>query len=236
MPHATSSQRWQRLPLQASALALAGCAGWLLRSPAPPAVPEPPSACAAAPQRGDLAMAPLVLVGDDGLVSLQLQRMPLPWVLEQLAAQARWPTLKAELCGPPAQAAAPATVAPAPLPPQGGLCQPDLHAQPAQVLQALASGAEEERWRALMVARGQGLPLGEQPLRQLFEQDSSARVRMAAFDLFMERLDTPQAAREAVLHAVLALPHPELREDAAQRLRELAQAPAATVQPPFPDP
>jgi hypothetical protein len=219
----------KRVLAQTAALALAAAAGWALHGPPPPPQPSPPVACAPAPA---LRLDPVVLVGEDGLVSMQLQRMPMDWVLERLAAQTHWPDVKAELCGAagePQPAAKPAPtvatdrLAAAAAPPR--LCRPDLQADPSLVLQSLASADEQERFRGLMVARGQGLALPLPQLQTMYQHDPSGQVRQAAFDMFLERLDVPAPQRMAALQAALQLPHAEIRRDATQRLRELAAPP-----------
>jgi hypothetical protein len=133
-------------------------------------------------------------------------------------------------------AAAP-TAAPTAAPPdvscRGGAAVP---VDQGAVLQALASGIENERFVALMEARAAALVLPPHLLQALFESDPSERVRFAAFEdylaLYAERADVLRS----VLTAAQQSPSPELRRAATRRLTELTERERLAALPPVADP
>jgi hypothetical protein len=226
----------------ATALA-AAAAGWFAHEPEPPlvaAAPAPVSRQAAvAPPP---SAAPLIAVARDGNVTLRVEQQPLQWVLDEIAAQAGWPELRQRASAATVQAAAsPAVVAPAAAAagPAPMLACPEAAARQvdkAQVLQAIESGTEADRFQGLMLARSADLPISEATLKHLFENGGSERVEVAAFEAYLaQRADRPDELR-AALEAALVAPTATIRRDAAQRLHELREVERLNALPPLADP
>ncbi len=212
----------------AAIAALGVAAGWSARGPQPLAAPAPPVAAALLPAAAD--KAPLIAVASDGNVTLRVEQQPLAWVLEQIAMQSGTPT--------PAAPARPMTSAQAaPLAPEPAYCpQPAPRVEPWQVMQALASGVEDERFIGLMHARSAGIGVPGHQLKSLYESDASARVRLAALEAWIElHADRPEALR-AALEGARHAPSADVRDEAGRRLVELAEKERIAALPPVPDP
>lgn len=206
----------------AAALAMSAGAGWLAHGPAAPDVPAPavvrlapalvvPSAAADS--------TPLIAVSSDGNVTLRVEQQPLEWVLEQIANQSGWADVK-ERARPRAAAGDVATAAPPPV-----LCVESTAGAPrldaARVLHAIERGGEADRFAGLMKARSDGVLVPEQTLGSLYQTDASERVRVAAFESYLEqRADRREAVREA-LEAALYVSSQAVQREARQRLEEL---------------
>ena len=198
--------------LFAAALAL----GWQLRGHAPAAGSPPPT-----PVRPATSAAPaaaLIVVSDDGRATLHVDQQPLDWVIEQIEQQS------ARRIARGAAAAAPSTVVAAG---SGDECTltPELPRgpEPVRVLQAIESGSEADRFDGLQQARAEGLVVAPALLRTLFETDASERVRLAAFESWLESLgERPELLRPA-LEAALGQGGTVLPAEARRRLDELRQ-------------
>jgi hypothetical protein len=90
----------------------------------------------------------------------------------------------------------------------------------ARLLQAIERGSEPERFDGLLRARSDGVTVPEQTLRSLYETDASERVRLAAFESYLELRADPREVRQ-VLEAALYLPGAAIQREARRRLDEL---------------
>lgn len=212
----------------AAALALSVGAGWVMRD-AILAPPVPAAVAAAKPPRAvavgatsTLAAQPLIAVASDGNVTLRVEQQPLQWVLEQIAAQTDWAELKA-ITGP--VRAATSAVASAAVEPAALACPeaaPPVNA--AKLLHAIERGAEADRYGGLLMARSENVTVDEQTLKTLFETDASERVRVAAFEGWLQyRADSRDALRQA-LESALNVPSAAVQREARQRLDELDES------------
>jgi hypothetical protein len=169
---------------------------------------------AAAPQA---PTDPVIVVASDGNVTLNVQQQPLEWVLEQIAAQSGWTDVKAR-----ASAAAPS----------GGV-EPAVNNTPCadpwrtpgertdRLMQDFQRGAEQERYTGLLMARTEGAAVPETALKTAYETDASDRVRLLAFEAYIEpRIGDPSALRSA-LEAALLVPNAAVQQEARNRLDEL---------------
>jgi hypothetical protein len=105
-------------------------------------------------------------------------------------------------------------------------CAGTAHLSPAQaerLLQRMRLGSEAERAQGLLQAPDLGLTVPAATLKALFETDASERVRLLAFEQYMEMASgDPAAAREA-LQAALYVPSAAIQREAQRRLDELTQ-------------
>lgn len=196
--------------------------GWALRgAPRPEApAPLPPRAAplaAATPQ--DQA---LIAISDDGRATLRVEQQPLDWVLEEIERQSgrRIARPAAPTLTDAALAAGPA-VAPEENCP---VAAPAPQRDTTRLLQAIERGTETDRFEGLMQAREDGVVLPPDLLRSVYETDASERVRLVAFETWLESQgDTPEALRGALQAAALqsgtAVP-----AEARRRLEELRQS------------
>ena len=210
----------------AAAALLSGAAGWLMHAPDPvpdrasgPLTPPRSSQPSAAATRID--SGPLIAVFSDGNVTLRVEQQPLEWVLEQIAEQSGWADVKQRAgartaCGP-ALAAAPAPA----------VCAEASSLTPTQakhLLGAIARGDEADRFDGLIQARTQGVPVPDDMLKSLFETDASERVRLLAFENYLEpRTGSVEATRSA-LQAALFVPNGAIQREAKRRLDELLES------------
>lgn len=221
-----------RTIVYAATVALSSAAGWVARAPAPAAVgvPTAPAARQPTPWSPVVDSTPLIAVASDGNVTLRVEQQPLEWVLEQIAAQSGWADVKA-LARPAAAAAAGSTPREPASVPCAEPAAPRVDA--ARALHAIERGSEADRLQALMQARSDGLLVDERTLKTLYETDYSERVRVAAFESYLEwRADRPGALREA-LEAALYVPSAAIQREAKERLaerREMERIDALSVQ------
>jgi hypothetical protein len=210
--------------LACSGLALAFAAGWWLRGPAetPRTTAEP--ARAATPVATLIGTRPLIVVTDDGHVTLRVEHQPLGWVLDEIARLGGLTDVR----GRAAPAASRPAVAEAEPAAADGACPAPPEAPPspdaARLLQAIERGSEDDRHDGLLAARNDGLTLAPTTLRRIWETDASERVRLLAFEAWLEQqADAPGTTRQA-LEAVLLLPGTMLQAEARRRLDEQAAA------------
>jgi len=182
-----------------------GAAGWWMRGAEPPAQPAvPPSAWRAAPSTND--GAPLIALAGDGNITLRIEQRPLDWVLEQIALQAG--AAPHELLRRSEPASAPCSAPASPAPAQ-------------ELLRTIERGDEAARHDGLLQARGLGLQVPDDTLKTLYETDASDRVRLLAFESWLEaRADSPEAMRSA-LQSALYLPSAAIQQEASRLLTQL---------------
>ena len=211
----------QRLTSYAATAGLAWFAGWLMQ-PSAPAVPArvQATATAAAGQASDAA-APLIVVASDGNVTLRVEQQPLAWVLEEIAKQSGLSEVaKRAAAAATAAASGAAAEVPVEVPVEVASATPQ---QAEQLLQAIQRGSEADRFEGLLAARGQGVAVSDEVLKSLFETDASERVRLTAFEAYLEaRSGSPETLR-STLAAALYLPNAAIQREARQRLDELAE-------------
>ncbi|WP_280154824.1 hypothetical protein [Piscinibacter sp. XHJ-5] len=210
----------------AAAVAMSATAGWLARGSAsePPkaAVRQPP-----APSTASVLSQPLIAVASDGSVTLRVEQQSLEWVLEEISRQSGWADVKAR-----ARPAAVGGTAPAAADEAVACTPPPSPIEVGRTLQAIERGSEAERFEGLMKARSAGLLVDERTLQSLFETDASERVRVAAFESYLEwRGDRPAALREA-LESALYVPSAAIQQEARQRLQEVQEMERADAHAP----
>ncbi|WP_157270183.1 hypothetical protein [Azohydromonas aeria] len=222
-------------------------AGWLLHGLARPPQAEPAATAAAEPadaaSRGSLlafpqvtgsgaapdAGAPEVELHADGSASIRVQHRPPAWVLAELCRQG---ARGLPGCGPSATAQAQPAAPVAALTPAPELAPPDV----SRLLPRLRDPAESVRYQALMHARAEGLMLPEGTLRSLMETDSSERVRIEAYEAWVEAHSGTDDDLRAALNTVLRIPQPALQARAREQLDDLEESlrqdAASAQQPP----
>jgi hypothetical protein len=174
-------------------------------APAPSAPPGPSSDA-----------APLIALAGDGNITLRVEQRPLEWVLEQIALQAGAQPrelLRAPVSPTPAALRAPATEA----------CIDRTTTTPAadELLRTIVRGDEVSRHDGLLQARGAGIAVPDDTLKTLFETDASDRVRLLAFENWLEgRADNAQSLREA-LQSAQYLPSAAIQNEARRLLSQL---------------
>jgi len=193
---------------------VSGVAGYALRQPDPVPVVAPHNvqASPAGSTSNSPPAPPLIAVASDGNVTLRVDQQPLEWVLEQIAAQGgnvkvtataaavRQPSLAAPSC-PEVTAAA--------------------RVDSAKLLREIQQGSEEQRVEGLLDARSAGVYVPDATLKTLFETDASERVRLHAFEAYLERQTGDNAAQRRTLEAALLIPSPVIQREAKARLDEL---------------
>jgi len=215
----------QRLSSYAATAALGALAGWLVQPPAPAPMPARVDgtalAAVSAPRSAGqpaAAAAPLIIVAGDGNVTLHVEQQPLAWVLEQIAAQSGLSEV-ARRAAAVAAAASAATEATASEPEAVVAAAPQAEA----LLQSIQRGSEADRFDGLLAARGHGVPLSDELLKNLFETDASERVRLSAFESYLEGRSGSPAELRSALAAALYVPNGAIQREARQRLDELAE-------------
>jgi hypothetical protein len=158
--------------------------------------------------------APLIALAGDGNITLRVEQRPLEWVLEQIALQAGG--------APDDLLRRPVSAAPASRPPANAACSaPTLAAPPDDLLRTIERGDEAARHDGLLQARGLGLAVPDDTLKTLFETDASDRVRLLAFESWLEpRAGNADAMREA-LESAVHLPSAAIQHEARRLLSQL---------------
>ncbi len=192
---------------------VSGAAGYLLRQPAPAPVATPGGVQAthAAGTSNPSPAAPLIALASDGNVTLRVEQQPLEWVLEQIALQGGH--VKATATA----AASPPSSAPSSCPQLTAVARVD----PAKLLQEIQLGSEEQRVEGLLDARSAGVWVPDATLKTLFETDASERVRLHAFEAYLERQTGDNAAQRRTLEAAALISSPVIQREAKARLDEL---------------
>ncbi len=200
--------------LFAAAVAL----GWGVRGEAPVAsAATAPTRTAPAPST---QVGPLIAISDDGRATLRVEQQPLDWVLEEIERQS------GRRIDKPVHAAAAATPAASGETPTDTCAvshEPARVADPGRLLQAIENGSESDRYEGLQLVRAEGIPVAPTLLRSLYETDASERVRLAAFEAWLEsQSDRPEQLRPA-LEAALNQSGSAVPAEARRRLDELRQ-------------
>ncbi|WP_119153113.1 hypothetical protein [Caldimonas tepidiphila] len=179
------------------------------------AFPRPPLQAPAAGTTEAAAAAPgPVTLFADGTVTIDVHRRPWRSVLEEVARQENART----------QGAAPA--------PRGERPGAAGEARQQEVLQAIRSGDESSRYQALLQARSGNAPVPDDALRQLFEIDASERVRLLAFENYLERRSGSAEDVRSALESALNVPSAAIQAEARKRLQLLDEQQRAEADDP----
>ncbi|WP_341887322.1 hypothetical protein [Variovorax sp. YR752] len=208
-----------RITSHAAVAAIACLAGWLMQPSAPETKAPPP--VAPSPQRTAQVVdtsEPLIAVASDGNVTLRVEQQPLAWVLEQIAKQSGWSDVHKRAT--PDAVVADAADVPSVVPE----VVPASPAQAEALLQTIRNGSETDRFDGLLEARSQGVPVSDELLKSLFETDASERVRMTAFETYLESRSGSLGDMRTALTAALYVPDATIQREAKQRLDELAES------------
>jgi hypothetical protein len=92
-----------------------------------------------------------------------------------------------------------------------------------QVLRTIQGGTEEGRYEALLKARSANMTVPEETLKTLYETDSSERVRLMAFEAYLEDKSLDPQAQRAALQAALYVPSPAIQAEAKKLLEQMAE-------------
>ena len=209
-----------------AATAVLSCgAGWLMT--APDRTPDPPLAAARVAPASAVAPrvdnGPLIAVSSDGNVTLRVEQQPLEWVLEQIAQQSGWADLqqRAGANGAPVAATAAAAASAPAVCADASILTP---AQAAQLLQVIERGGETDRYDGLLQARSEGVSVPDSMLKWMFETDTSERVRLLAFENYLEPRTGSADATRSALQAALYVPNAAIQSEAKRRLEELLES------------
>ena len=209
-----------------AATAVLSCgAGWLMT--APDRTPDPPLAAARVAPASAVAPrvdnGPLIAVSSDGNVTLRVEQQPLEWVLEQIAQQSGWADLqqRAGANGAPVAATAAAAASAPAVCAEASILTP---AQAAQLLQVIERGGETDRYDGLLQARSEGVSVPDSMLKWMFETDTSERVRLLAFENYLEPRTGSADATRSALQAALYVPNAAIQSEAKRRLEELLES------------
>ena len=191
-----------------------GAVGYSLRQPDP--TPAVATHDIQTPHAGSTSSSPpstpLIAVASDGNVTLRVDQQPLEWVLEQIALQGG--NAKATTT---AAAIRPVSSAEPSCPKPTGADRVDS----AKLLQEIQRGSEEQRVRGLLDARPAGVVVPADTLKTLFETDASDKVRLHAFEAYLEQLPGDNATLRRTLEAAVLVPSAVIQRAAQARLDEL---------------
>jgi hypothetical protein len=208
----------------AAVVLISGIAGWLLHTPEStaalaPVPSEVPAQVDHKAQSTPVSVDPLIAVSSDGNVTLRVEQQPLEWVLDQIALQSGWGDVKQ-------RAHATTPVAPTgTLTGAAGVDAPSLTPSQADgLLQTIERGSDSDRIQGLLQARTAGVSVPDDVLKTLYQTSASDRVRLLAFEAYLDlRLGDNRATREA-LQTALYVPNGAIQREARQRLEELAES------------
>lgn len=167
-------------------------------SPSPLAWPQPAPE-ANANDAGADADAATVRLHEDGSASVQARRQPPQSILDELCRQGA--ALRPGACGGASISTA------------GGAAN-----AAAALAQALREGSEAQRYDALVQSRTAGMLVAEDELMRLMAEGPSERVRLAAFDSYMELKSGDVDHLRGGLQAVLRIPYTPLQARAREQL------------------
>jgi hypothetical protein len=214
-------------------VALSGSAGFLLseqwRATADIAASPVADQVAAHPQVAAETQAAVTLFGD-GTVTINVQKRPLRWLLEEIERQGGGKAA-GSLQTPGAQ---PRDTSPVLTTCNETSPAPEVSdREQTQALQAIREGNENARYEALLMAKSSGAAVPEETLKSLFETDASERVRLLAFENYLEGKSASPEEMRAALQAALYNPSGTIQTEAKkllEQLEELERADAANPQ------
>lgn len=215
-----------------AAVALAVGATWIARDPTPVAPnTQPPLALPAAlPSSNSGAVPidqPLIEVSTDGQVTLRVEQQPLDWVLEQIALQTGSGDLRERVWPTGVAATSASTGASSVAPKPESLCAeaPGIAAADARRLfAAIERGSEAERFEGLQTAISSSITVPDELLKSMFETNASERVRLLAFERYLEPRGGEPAALRSALEAALYVPNVAVQQAARRHLDELTES------------
>ncbi|NML18869.1 hypothetical protein [Azohydromonas caseinilytica] len=192
---------------------VSAAAGWVLHAPDTPSAAGPTAAAADAaaarrpqplsvlayPQAAAEAAPETVRLHADGSVTVQVQHRPAVWLV-------------AELCRQGARLAPACMGSAAALPVSQGERDADA------LERALREGDEQRRHEGLLQARAEGRLLPEPLLLDLMRTGPSDRVRLMAFDSYIELKSGDLEALRTGLQAVLRMPYTPLQVRAREQI------------------
>ena len=111
------------------------------------------------------------------------------------------------------------------------LSRADSDAQ-ARLLSSISEGDEAARYDGLLKARSEGLAVPDHVLKTLFENDQSDRVRLLAFETYLEPRSSEYEEMRKALHAAFDVPSAALHADVVQRLEAIAKLEADSAAQP----
>ena len=193
---------------------VSGAAGYALRQPdpSPPVTTHSSPVAHAGSTSNPPRAAPLIALASDGNVTLRVDQQPLEWVLEQIALQGGNVKATATV----AAIRQPSSAEPS-CPAPTGAARVDA----AKLLQEIQHGSEEQRVDGLLEARSAGVWVPDAMLKTLYETDASDRVRLHAFEAYLERQTGDNAAQRRTLEAAVLVPSAVIQREAKVRLDEL---------------
>jgi len=161
----------------------------------------------------------LIAVTDDGIATLRVEQQLLEWVLEEIAKQRGWPDLKQRTV-----AAKPADLDTAAGQSDPSCPNPLAAAQATKLLKKIERGSELDRYDGLLQARSKGVSVPDDMLKTMFETDASERVRLLAFEGYLEARTGDADATRTALEAALYVPSSSLQGEAQRRLDEMVES------------
>ena len=193
---------------------VAGAGGYSLRQPDPAQgiTTQGMQTAHAGSSSSSPAATPLIAVASDGNVTLRVDQQPLEWVLEQIALQG------GDVKGTATAAAIRSTLSAGPSCPEPTRTA---RVESSKLLQEIERGSEEQRVGGLLNARSAGVFVPDATLKTLFETDASERVRLHAFEAYLERQTGDNAALRRTLEAAVLIPSAVIQREAKARLDEL---------------
>ena len=200
-----------------SAISVAAAKWWSVPGNEPEAVTAssigkpPPSAD---PPTATHESTPFISVSSVGTVTLRVEQQPLEWVLDEIARQSGWSDVKARAGMPGSATSVSAVCTDATTGCITAAGRPPL-------LQAIAQGNADQRHDSLLRTRSQDIPLPEEMLKRLYQNDESDAVRVLAFERFLEGRVSSIDEMRGALETGLAEPNKAVQAEARRRLDSL---------------
>ncbi|MES2354602.1 MAG: hypothetical protein V4568_09415 [Pseudomonadota bacterium] len=216
-----------------SIMALSGAIGWMLHEQLQTTKNISPQAIATT-LLGASESERKVTLFSDGTVTINIQKRPLHWLYEELARQGGEPSSTFINTAGENPATTPAAYAAACTTPAPSEATEREH---TQLIHTINSGDESKRYEGLLSAKSSGTALPENTLKTLVESDASDRVRLLAFENYLESKSGNPAETRAALQTALSNPSGKIQMEAKKFLEQFeelermdANTPQATTQ------
>jgi hypothetical protein len=204
-------------------MAFSGVLGWTLSehqrtAEGIPVTPIPAEVTPRSAMQPGGAERPVMLF-DDGTVTINVQKRPLQWVFDEIARQgaAHLPaSAKSADAGSDDGSSALAACIESP-PSEAG------ERERAKALQAISDGNEDARYQGLLQARSNGAAVSEEILKALVDTDTSERVRLLAFENYLESKSASSADMRAALQSALSNSSAAIQMEARKLLEQLEE-------------